>query len=302
MAKNWVFTINNPTDDDVPSTWEYKYVVWQVERGAEGTRHLQGYVQMLRQHKLTGMKKVHSTAHWEVRKGTHSEAREYAMKESTREDGPWEHGTPNVVAGQRNDLLAYRDAVKQGTAPADIVNDDMLYPVMAKYRHLRSDILMALNLDARDWMTELHIRWGVSGSGKSHWAREAHPGAFWLSPPREKGVWWDGYRGQETVIIDEFKGWIPQHIIKRLADKYPFQVETKGGVVPFVAKRIILLSNFDPSGWWTSGLEDATKRRITSCEQWTAVYGVDPVPVLNEVDAWGRHVWRYPHNPEAPIN
>ena len=32
-AKNWCFTINNPTDVDAPRKWGARYVVWQLEKG-----------------------------------------------------------------------------------------------------------------------------------------------------------------------------------------------------------------------------------------------------------------------------
>lgn len=49
-AKHWMFTINNPVaaektlfPDGLPDF--VKYIVYQVERGAEGTVHVQGYIQ-----------------------------------------------------------------------------------------------------------------------------------------------------------------------------------------------------------------------------------------------------------------
>ncbi len=280
---NWCFTLNNPTEAECADVRDWlrlervKYVVYQHEVGGDdeentGTPHLQGYVQMPNKGRLPAMKLLQPRAHWENRKGTHEEARAYCLKEYTRVRRGLEQGVATTGRGMRNDLHDYRDAIIAGITPAAMVMDDDHYKVMAKYPRLRQQIEMALNLDARTWMTELHIKWGITGSGKSHWARETYPGAFWLSPPRDKGCWWDGYRGQETVIIDEFKGWIPQARFKRLADKYPFQEETKGGMTPFMAKRIIVLSNHDPETWWSGGLEDAVRRRITSCQHMTMPY------------------------------
>lgn len=42
--------------------------------------------------------------------------------------------------------------------------------------------------------------WGVSGAGKSHYVRTTYPEAFIKS----NDIWWDGYDGEEVVIIEEF--------------------------------------------------------------------------------------------------
>ncbi len=290
---NWCFTLNNPTEAERADVRDWfaservKYLVYQHEVGGDdeenpGTPHLQGYVQMPNKGRMAAMKVLQARAHWEFRKGTHEEARSYCLKEYTRVRVGLEQGVPTTGRGQRNDLHDYRDAVMAGVTPAEMVVNDDLFRVMAKYPRLRSQIEMALSLDARTWTTELHIKWGVTGSGKSHWARETYPGAFWLSPPRQQGVWWDGYRGQEVVVIDEFKGWIAQTQIKRLADKFPFQVETKGAMTPFLAKKIIILSNFEPTTWWSGGLEDAVRRRITSEQHFQMPY----VPPAEEAAAY----------------
>lgn len=91
---------------------------------------------------------------------------------------------------------------------------------------------------------------GPTEVGKSYWAREtAFPGdsQFW----KESGKWWCGYTGQDTVVFDEFEGWLTFHEIKRLLDETPVQVEPKGEkLVQFVSKRIIFTSNKLPKHWW----------------------------------------------------
>ena len=52
------------------------------------------------------------------------------------------------------------------------------------------------------------------------------------------------------VIIDEFYGWLPYCEMLRLLDRYPCQVETKGGSVNFAPKEIIVLSNKPPEEWY----------------------------------------------------
>lgn len=90
---------------------------------------------------------------------------------------------------------------------------------------------------------------GPSGTGKSRAAREAYPQAYW----GPKGKWWDGYCGQETVIVDEMYGHrFSFSELLQLLDRYPFQVETKGGVRQFTSRRIVFTSNQDPQDWYNA--------------------------------------------------
>ena len=47
--------------------------------------------------------KVDGPAHWEIRKGTHEQAKQYCTKELTRVEGPWEFGR-DLEPGRRFDL------------------------------------------------------------------------------------------------------------------------------------------------------------------------------------------------------
>lgn len=113
----WVFTINNPSEqlafDD-----RVTYAVWQKESGENGTQHFQGYLELAKKGRISAVKALGGEfvrAHLERRRGTQKQARDYAMKEDTRVDGPWEHG--EFVAreqGTRSDLAAAVDALKEG--------------------------------------------------------------------------------------------------------------------------------------------------------------------------------------------
>lgn len=51
-------------------------------------------------------------------------------------------------------------------------------------------------------------------------------------------------------MVDEFYGWFSWDFMLRLCDRYPLSVETKGGAVQFVAKKIIFTSNDHPRDWY----------------------------------------------------
>jgi len=85
---------------------------------------------------------------------------------------------------------------------------------------------------------------GAPGTGKSLCARETYPTLFL----KALNHWWDGYEGEETVLIDEWElssGKFLGHHLKIWADRYPFKPEIKGSSLPPQRpKRIIVTSNY----------------------------------------------------------
>ena len=122
------------------------------------------------------------------------------------------------------------------------LNDVKKYP---KFRTTRE---LAYSRSAkRDFKTELHIFHGPTGTGKSHTAyNEAKAlGEVYFKP---EGKWWDGYNGQESVILENFRGGLSvgfQTSLCCLADRYPMQVPIKRGFRQFISKRIYITSNMD---------------------------------------------------------
>jgi len=98
-------------------------------------------------------------------------------------------------------------------------------------------------------LTELDNEWvfGDPGVGKSRYARQL--GEHF---PKSCNKWWDGYAGQDVVIIDDFglEHKCLGHHIKIWADHYAIEAEVKNGVVAIRPKRIIVTSNYTPAEIW----------------------------------------------------
>jgi len=276
QSKFWVFTLNNPESDEVPKEFlDTQYCVWQREE--VGTPHLQGYVIFNTQKRLAWIKShCHPMAHWEPRAGTHDQAKQYCTKEDSRKAGPWETGEePVAEQGKRNDLLSLKRRMDEGATEAAICKSDDTFAVWAKYGKCISRY-KALSGQQRTWPTTTVVYYGPPGTGKSSRAlAEGGPDAFWLSKPAGQTAWWDGYYGQEVVVIDEFYGWIARDLMCRLCDRYPTQVETKGGSQPFLAKKIIITSNEHPRTWWSKIGLGPMERRLTGALG-TVIYMAEP--------------------------
>ena len=94
-------------------------------------------------------------------------------------------------------------------------------------------------------MEDLDFWWfcGDTGSGKSWDARKQNPSIYL----KNNNKWWDGYRGQECVLIEEMdprSGCYLGAFLKKWADHYAFNAEVKGGTKMLRPKKIIVTSNY----------------------------------------------------------
>lgn len=244
-ARTWCFTLNNPTEPINFEAWPHiTYGVYQKESGENGTPHYQGYAEFSKPNRISALKKFLPTAHFEQRRGTRDQARDYCMKDESRLEGPWEHGEfGDKKPGARKDIVRLYEAVKEGKTNKEILEENPA-AYMKFYRavhHVRHVISVK-----RSFKTEVYVLWGATGLGKSYYCRDLSPNAYW----KQRGDWWDEYDGSSDVIMDDFYGWIKWDVLLRLCDENPCQVEVKGGHVNFAPRRIFITSNNWPNKWY----------------------------------------------------
>lgn len=65
---------------------------------------------------------------------------------------------------------------------------------------------------------------------------------------KDDNGWWEGYTGQEIVIINDFRGAIPYDEMLKIIDKWPHNVRRRGREpAPFIAKTFIITSSVPPN-------------------------------------------------------
>lgn len=128
------------------------------------------------------------------------------------------------------------------------------------------------------------VFWGPTGTGKSHkaWA-EAGLDAYPKAPTTK---FWDGYQGQENVVIDEFFGQIEISHMLRWLDRYPVTIETKGSGTVLKATKIWITSNINPRDWYpqASAEQQAALRRRLQIVHWPLVRKVSEVVDLTTIE------------------
>uniref|UniRef100_A0AAU6S516 Replication-associated protein n=1 Tax=Barbastella barbastellus feces associated circovirus 2 TaxID=3139968 RepID=A0AAU6S516_9CIRC len=264
----WCFTLNNPTPEEKDvvaglDTDLFKYIIVGQEVGESGTPHLQGFVNLKKKKTLKSMKSLISNrAHFEPARGSDDDNKKYCGK-----DGNIliEAGTPQFQ-GKRTDLDQLVSELLE-TKSLSVIAEKFPAAYVRYHRGLNQLMLdHPATQTYRQWKTDVICFIGPPGCGKSRAVAMVDPSAYW----KPRGKWWCGYSGQETVILDDFYGWIPFDDLLRLCDRYPLRVETKGGSRPFVARKIYITSNALPSEWYNPefGNISALYRRITEIKWW----------------------------------
>lgn len=140
-AKNWCFTLNNWTDVEydlivhtVSNPQFVKYAVIAKEVGESGTPHLQGYVQFTIRKTLATVRALFGTrGHYEVAKGTPSQAADYCKK--TPEFTEWGE-VPPKSQGKRTDWERLETYVQEhGGRPGRRELFQQFPALMARYEH-----------------------------------------------------------------------------------------------------------------------------------------------------------------------
>nr|QKV51052.1 putative replication associated protein [Crucivirus sp.] len=269
-AKHWCFTLNDADDNldytDVIEIWgqHADYLVFQEEKGDEDTKHYQGYLEFKKPMRLTAIVNLTKMfkPHWEKRKGTRDQARDYCMKEDTRVSGPWEHGIWNGAAqGKRSDLIEVATAIRERKTQREIFEE---FPGSTLRYYSNIEKCRNLYRPVRTVPLQVYLLYGKPGSGKTQLFWETCPDGWDI--PLGKDLWFTGYNGEDNVLIDDFAGNIGLTQLLRLLDKYPISCPSKGSHVWWCPKTITITTNLHPWEWYDYSTRtdsyQALKRRV----------------------------------------
>lgn len=261
-TRNYIFTLNNYTDEEVEliKNTECKYLVFGKEVGESGTPHLQGFISFINARTMKG---VHRDNGWKrtalkpsekplsaidyCKKGEqpHTEWEELGVKGPNYGKNADVFETGKYEQGARNDLKAVYEEVKNGKSVDEVTwEDPTSFNFASKTLYKLEDI--RLRKRVRDFMTEGIWVYGPTGCGKSKWA-VTEAGSDYYVYPYDKD-WWDAYRGEEIVVIDDYRGQITYSHLLRLVDETPLARVNRRcrEPMPFVSKKVIITSSMPP--------------------------------------------------------
>lgn len=290
--RNWCFTLNNYTDAEWLSVQHLaddervRYIVVGKEVGESGTPHLQGYIEFTSSMRLNAVRTVVSTrAHFEGRRGSAQQAADYCKKDSDF----FEHGTLGGAQGRRSDLREVGEMIKEGESIRTVA---MEHPdIYIKY-HKGIEKLGLLALGAPPVWREVTVTVciGPPGSGKTRWCYQQEDGVLYRPLSASSGLWWEDYRGQKAILLDDFYGGMCRfNKLLRLLDGYAEPLSVKGTSSVSRWERVYITSNAEPVCWYDySGGMDfrALERRIDITKQFPLAL-MDEETELDEVISLG---------------
>ena len=250
------FTLNNYSAaevqfiKDAADGGHFKYIVFQEERGANGTPHLQGFAQRSGPTELSTWKSLISPrVHIESARASAVKNREYCTKDSDRIPGTLIYEKGEIpIPGERNDLQVVVDAARD---PAVTMRDIVELDGIGFLKHFKGiSCIRSLYTEPRKEKTKVFWFYGGTGLGKSHLIHEIAPSAYW----KQNSGWWCGYEPalHVDIVVDDYRTRFCEfEELLKLFDKYPLTVQTKGGNVPFTAKRIFISTPRSPSDTWS---------------------------------------------------
>lgn len=140
--------------------------------------------------------------------------------------------------------------------PIELLDEGLLSPQQC------ANLLKAKEIIARARLEGIKRReapfvlwfWGSTGTGKTRTAIEMAEDMgmdYWISQG-ETLQWFDGYKGQPYVIIDDFRrNMCTYHYFLRLTDRYTLRVPVKGGHVNWIPKIIVITCPVDVTTAYT---------------------------------------------------
>jgi len=273
-----------------PDMTKISYFSCQGERTPSTHRdHWQGYLELLKQMRFkaiaTAMGLQMSDVHFEKRRGTQDEAIHYTKKpvegcnchvcQKERQD---KTAIPDTYVelgqkkegqqGKRSDLLQVQEAIKEGKPLVKIA--DEFFGQFMRYNkgiHLYKELLEKAK-EPKFMQLRVVVIWGKTNLGKTRACYEVDENLYRMMPPAANHmVWWDYYAQEQTLLLDDFYGWIPIHVMLNLMDGYPMNLQIKGGHTRKAWKYVLITSNDHPNLWYekfrTQGFMDpAFERRI----------------------------------------
>jgi len=246
QSRKWLLTINNPSNNgfshdnikDVLDKFKaVKYWCMCDEIGANKTYHTHLFIYGDSGIRFETVKKKFPSAHIDYCRGTSQENRDYIRKEgkwknSVKEETNLpetfeENGTvPLERQGQRNDLIDLYDMIERGMNNYDILKTNPEYIVHIKTIESTRQVLREKEYGSKIREVEVTYCYGKTGTGKSSSILNEYglENVYRVTNYRNP---FDGYKGEDIIVFEEFRSSIRFEEFLCYLDIYPINLPSR---------------------------------------------------------------------------
>lgn len=263
QSRKWLLTINNPiekgyTHEHIKEILEgMKLVYWCMsdETGAEGTFHTHIFLTNTSPIRASTLHNKFAGAHRDIARGTCQQNRDYVFKEGKWEES--EKGTTNhrdtheeygempiERPGARNDLVDLYDMIKEGKSNYEILEANPSF--MTRLDDIERTRQVILEEKYKDeWRNvEVTYIWGVTGTGKTKSIMEKY-GYSKVFRVTDYYHPFDGYKGQDVIVFDEFRSDLKLSDMLDYLDGYPVELRARYVNRQACYTKVFIISNID---------------------------------------------------------
>lgn len=261
-SRKWQVTLNNPEakgfthekiKEQLAAFKNMVYWCMSDEIGENGTYHTHLYLHCSGAVRFSTLKKRFEGAHFEMANGTAQQNRDYCFKEgkwldskksdtNLRETHEEYGNVPVERQGARNDLADLYDMIKSGMTNFEILeeNTDYLFDI-EKIEKARQTVKEAMY---KDTFRELEVTYifGETGTGKTRGVMEkyGYSNVFRVTDYTHP---FDGYKGQDVIIFEEFRSSLQIGEMLNYLDGYPLELPARYGNKAACFTKVFMITN-----------------------------------------------------------
>lgn len=268
-CRHWAITWNNYPENAMEliqqavQRGDVQYVIAGREVGRNGTPHLQMHVYFKDTKRLTCVRRVFPHTYAQPTRTTPEQCVNYCKK-----GGDYvEFGVNPLVAQaaaqeQRNEeqRCKWSDAKTNARARRfDAIDPAIYVRYYAALRKMGSEFAEAESGAELDSACGLWV-WGPPDMGKTTTCMRAFPNSYLKNATK----WWDGYAGQDTVIMDEMasnEAHSLKQLIKTWGDRFAFSAERKGDSCIIRPKLFVITANWSIEQIYRDPIDVAAMRK-----------------------------------------
>lgn len=294
-SRKYLLTINNPADHgytherirDILNQFSgVRYFCMCDEVGEQGTPHTHVYVVFGNSVMFDTMHKRFYGVHIDKANGSNQENRDYVRKEGKwADDAKHETNKPETYeewgelppdrTKAENQAEKIVQMIREGKSNAEILNEcPTAYSKMSFIEQTRQTFLEERHKDTWRDLNVTYI-WGESGVGKTRSVMEHYGYSNVFRVTNYDSHPFDGYKGQDVVVFEEFRSGIKIQDMLNYLDGYPVMLPCRYADKVACYTKVFLISNIPLESQYPNVQTDnpetwaAFRRRIGSTMQMT---------------------------------